>query len=457
MKKTTRTTSLSRSLLSQNQLDAVTRLTATRYTLLYAKMGAGKTVTALTAIQQLFADNYLTRVLIIAPLKVCNEVWRYEHTRWKHLEHLHVSIATGAVKKRIEAIESNSDICVINIENVSWFFDTYRHQHGFDGLVIDELSRFKTPSGQQFKRLRHRLNDFDWRVGMTGTPVSENYQALYGQALLIDGGKALGKSKEQFLNAYFFAIDFERRLWELKPSGAERITARLKSLIHHLPDYRDSLPDIHYHRNVFTLSTAARKIYQDMKKGFCLGLGNDKTIIAQNSAVLVNKLQQIANGFIYDTDDKTVTKIHDERLTALTLLLNQIEGPVLIAYWYGFEREQIAKRFKAPHIGAGVSNKKVNQLVRDWNMGHIQTLLIHPRSAGHGLNLQYGGSTLIWYAPQWSRDLHEQTIARLWRQGQVQEVNVYTLVAKNTIDEIIEKRLESKALFDQLLQEHLQS
>ena len=304
------------------------------------------------------------------------------------------------------------------------------------------------------KLLRRRVHAFKWRVGMTGTPVSEDYEGLYAQALLLDDGKAFGTRKDQFLETYFYSLDFERRKWALRPNAAETIAKRLQPLVYTLPDYRHTLPPIIYHECKVKLPETAQRIYKALKKDFIVELGGAE-ISAANSAVLTGKLAQVSSGFLYDTEQGTSTFLHDAKLEVLEELLTRVKKPVIIAYWYQYDLAAIKAMTGFQALADAKTESKTNALVNAWNSAELDGLLLHPRSAGHGLNLAQGGSTIIWYSPQWSRDLWEQTNARLWRTGQRETVNVYTLSGEGTIDELIVNRVEEKAKFDVLLNDHL--
>ena len=446
------TSLLQPSMLTPIQSDAIDRIYDYDRTMLIAKMGAGKTIIALTAIADLLAHRVLKRILIIAPKKVCETVWRREHLKWEHTKHLRVSVATGAPRQREDAWEEDTDIYVINFENAVWFFDTYKRGHGFDGLIIDELSKLKSPSNKVFKRLRTRTKEFVWRVGMTGTPVSENYLGLYSQSLILDGGEAFGTRNDKFLNTYFYSTDFEQRNWELRTDAIPMLHQRLEYLVYNVPDYRDDLPEIKYIPVPVRMPKRASAVYKKLANDMITEVNGD-TIIAQNSAVLSAKLQQVASGFLYDGD--YVYTMHDAKIKKVIELAQTCKGSVLIAYWFQHEFEMLSEYFACPSLGGGLTTVQTGKIVDDWNAGRLKYLLIHPRSAGHGLNLAEGGNTIIWFGPQWSRDLWEQTNARLWRTGQTKEVTVYTVVAEKTVDELIEKRVDDKAKFDTLFNDHL--
>lgn len=453
----TSTNLLTYSDLGEPQQCTIDRLYSSNDTFLIAKMGAGKTVCALTAIDELLRAGILMRVLIIAPLKVCDSVWRNEHKKWAHLKHLKVNVATGDVKQRECMVEMDSDILVINKENVAWFFKEYKAMHGCDGLVVDELSQYRDPGGKTFAKMRRRLKDFIWRVGMTGTPVSEDFCGLYAQMLIIDLGQMLGTNYQNYLDRYFYPVDYERRNWQLRPGAGKAIADKIRPYVYTMPDYRDQLPKINYVTEYVDMPRGGRNMYEILKKDLLVDLGKDM-VIASNQAVLTGKLGQVANGFVYTSDDeRKALRVHEAKFNKLRQLIAEADGPVLVVYWYQHDRELLKSRLKAPAFSEVKNKEKSQALEDDWNAGKIPVLLIHPKSGGHGLNLQYGGHNIIWYGPTWSRDLTEQIDARVWRKGQKQAVKVITIETKNTIDQIISARVEGKGKFDRLLHEHLSS
>ena len=448
-------------MLSYDDLDddqelAVERLFAFEYTLLYAGMGAGKTVIALTAIQELIDDGYLKRVLVVAPLSVCKSVWATEHTQWTHLQGLHVEVACGDVLARARAVNRfqalSGGVLVVNFECLGWLFKTYRNL-AWDGLVIDELSRIKSANTTTFKLLRSRLSQFKWRVGMTGTPVSENWQGLYSQLMAVDGGASFGKNKDRFLREYFYPTDYNEYTWELKKGSAERMTELIAPYIHTVADYRDTLPECTRLTVDVELPIEAKRVYTQLARDFIVEAGESE-IVAENAAVLTGKLQQLANGFLYDGNDNAEFLSFEKIALLSDVVACLIEGPVVIVYWFSEDLRRLKLEF--PDARVLKAGKDFTDTVDDWNAAEIDVLLLHPKSAGHGLNLGPGGSNMIFVGPIWSRDLTTQTIARIWRRGQERPVYVYTLVATGTVDEAIMARVEEKKGHEDLLKKCLQ-
>jgi len=408
-------------------------------------MGSGKSVIAASAITELLTDNHLKRVLIITTPKIANMVWAQEFNKWEHTHHIDVAVATGSPEERLGVFKHQGQVVVATFNILPWIKDNHLFDL-FDGLLIDETTKLKSTGGAQFKALRPSLKKFKWRGGLTGTPVNEDFLGLFGQMMLIDSGKALGSRKDAFQTRYFFATDYKRYNWELKEGAAEEILDTISHLVHIVPDYRHTLPPITFHKHKVVMPSDLAEYYNQMRSDMLTA-----DAVSATSAVLIQKLQQIASGFIYDEQGEAIP-LSDFRVTALQQLLNSLTGNILIAYWY---KEDLTRLKLALPQSEELTPSNLKQQVARWNRGEIKVLLIHPRSAGHGLQLEQGGSTMVWYTPQWSNDLWEQTNARLWRTGQTQPVNVYTIEAKDTIDEAIGLRITGKAEFKKIFMNHL--
>lgn len=409
-------------------------------TALLLDMGLGKTVTTLTAIRDLMYDSFeVHRVLVVAPLRVARDTWPEEIRKWDHLKDLTCSVAVGTVTERRRALQKQADIYIVNRENLVWLWKNCRLD--FDMVVLDELSSFKNQQAQRFKAMKALRPKVKRIVGLTGTPSGNGLMDLWAEFRLLDMGERLGKFISQYRNTYFQP---DKRngmvVFSYKPlPGAEAaiyqkisdITVSMKAT-----DYL-KMPDLVSVRTEVNLSEAERKRYQDFKKSLVMELP-DGEVTAANAASLTLKLSQMANGAIYTDDGKTI-HLHDRKLDALEDLVESANGrPVLVAYWFRHDKERICQRMEAREL-------KSTQDFADWNAGKIPVALIHPASAGHGLNLQQGGSILIWFGLTWSLELYQQTVARLWRQGQESRtVIVQHIVTKSTIDERILKALEKK-------------
>lgn len=401
-------------------------------------MGLGKTVITLTALWNLLFDYFEVRkVLVIAPKRVAENTWPAEIRKWEHLSGMTFSVAMGTAKQRKEALLSDADVTIIGRDNVSWM--TKNISFCFDMIVIDELSSFKSPKAQRFKDLK-KVRPFAKRiVGLTGTPG--NLMDLWAEIGILDMGQRLGR----FIGGYrdrFFIPDKRNReiIFSYKPrEGAEEKIYELISDISismKAVDYLQ-MPEYISNRVPARMSETEKDLYDRMESEMLLEYGEGQDIDAVNAAALSNKLQQMANGAVYD-ESGNVRQIHDGKLDALEDLVEAANGkPLLVAYWFKHDRERILKRFPA----RAISTKKD---IEDWNAGKIPLALIHPASAGHGLNLQEGGSMVVWFSLTWSLELYQQLNARLYRQGQKHTVVIAHLVTEGTVDEDILLALERK-------------
>lgn len=436
---------LSESLLTEDQQKAVTALYENDV-LLVARMGAGKSVVAATAVAELLDDKQVQRVLIVTTPKIANTVWAQEFAKWHHTRHIPVAVATGTPEERLALLKSDAPVCVVTFNVLPWM--KKEKLFGlFDGLLVDETTKLKETGGAWFKALRPHLKKFLWRGGLTGTPVNEDFMGLYGQMMLVDAGESLGTRKEAFLNQYFYALDYKQYNWALKEGAEKRLLQAIAPHVHVMPEYRAELPPIEFHQVPLAMPDTLAAYYDRMRRDMVT-----EDTVSQTAAVLVQKLQQIGSGFVYDEAGEAVA-LSDYRVNALLDLLERLKGQnVIIAYWY---KEDLQRLRAALPEAEELNPKTLAKTVKRWNAGEIEHLLIHPRSAGHGLQLEQGGHTIIWYSPVWSNDLWEQTNARVWRRGQKNPVHIYTLVADGTIDELVCQRVEKKAQFDKLFTQHL--
>ena len=407
----------------------------------FLEMGLGKSVITLSAIFDLCLDSFLVcKVLVIAPLIVARDTWPAEIKKWDHLKGLSYSVAVGTEKERIDALKKQSTVYIINRENVDWLVHKSGIPFHFDMVVIDELSSFKSYGAKRFKSLLKVRPSVKRIVGLTGTPSSNGLMDLWAEFRILDLGQRLGRYISHYRNTYFKPDKRNAQIiFSYKPlPGAEEeiykqisdITISMKST-----DYL-TMPEYVSNEVFVTLSDKEWKVYSDFKKDMVANLG-DEDIDAVNAAVLSGKLLQMANGAVYDSENKAHV-IHDKKLDALEDLIEGANGkPVLVAYWYKHDLERIKERFPVRQIQ---SSKDIEA----WNDGKIPIAVIHPASAGHGLNLQSGGSTLIWFGLTWSLELYQQTNARLYRQGQRDTVIVHHIITKNTIDEDVLLALTKK-------------
>ena len=410
-------------------------------------MGLGKTVTTLTAINDLLFDHFeIHRVLVIAPLRVARDTWSAEVQKWDHLKHLRYSIAVGTAEERKQALLARTDICILNRENIRWLVEESGIPFNFDMLVIDELSGFKNHQTKRFKALMKVRPKVKRIVGLTGTPSSNGLMDLWAEFRLLDMGQRLGRFIGQYRTAYFQP---DKRngmvVYSYKPlPQAEKqiydkisdITISMKAI-----DYLQ-MPELLMTESRVQLSKQEAERYKQLKQDLVLDLPEGE-ITATNAAALSNKLCQMSNGAIYD-DENNMIPIHSRKLDALEDMIESANGkPVLVAYWFKHDRTRITERLRK--LGVVYQEIKSAESIKNWNSGKLQVALIHPASAGHGLNLQAGGNFLVWFGLTWSLELYQQTNARLWRQGQQSEtVVIQHIITKGTIDEHILKALQAK-------------
>ena len=405
------------------------------------EMGLGKSVITLTAIYELMLNRFeVQKVLVIAPLRVARDTWPAEIEKWEHLTGLTYSVAIGTEAERLAALKRPAHLYLINRENVDWLITKSGVPFDFDMVVIDELSSFKSHTAKRFKSLLKVRPTVKRMVGLTGTPSSNGLMDLWAEFRVLDMGQRLGRYITHYRNNFFVPDKRNQQMiFSYKPrAGAEDAIYRLISDITISMKSADFLkmPECVINEVSVTLSEKERSVYEEMRDEMVISL-EDEEIDAVNAAALSGKLLQMANGAVY-TEGKDIIRIHDRKLDALEDLIEGANGkPVLVAYWYNHDLQRIKERFKVREI-------KTSQDIQDWNNGDIPVAVIHPASAGHGLNLQSGGSTLIWFGLTWSLELYQQTNARLHRQGQTETVIIHHIIAKDTIDEDVMKALQRK-------------
>lgn len=404
-------------------------------------MGLGKTSITLTAIRNLLFDSFeVCKVLVIAPLRVAKNTWTDEIKKWEHLSTLTYSLIVGNENERLSALNEKADIYIINRENVDWLVNKSGYKFDFDMVVIDELSSFKNHQSKRFKSLM-KVRPFVKRiVGLTGTPSSNGLMDLFAEFKILDMGKRLGYFIGQYRNTYFKPDKMNGPIvysYKPLPNAENAIYEKISDITVSMKanEYL-KMPELLTSNYVVELSNSEKNQYDEMKKSLVLEI-TDGEITASNAASLSNKLCQLSNGAIYD-DEQNIVEIHDRKLEALEDIIESMNGkPLLIAYWYRHDLERIKSRFSVRKI-------KTSEDISDWNDGKIPVALIHPASARHGLNLQNGGSTLVWFGLTWSLELYQQTNARLYRQGQKNTVVIQHIITKGTIDEQILKALQKK-------------
>lgn len=422
---------------------------------LFLDMGMGKTVSSLTAIDDLLFLGEATKVLVIAPKRVAEDTWSTEVEKWDHLKHLRISKILGTPNKRLEAAEADADIYVTNRENVEWLVDVYFKNWKWDTLIIDELSSFKSSKAKRFRALKKVRPYFKRIVGLTGTPAPNSLIDLWPQLYLLDGGERLGKTITGYRERYFVPGDRNQFVvfnYNLREGAEEAIHNKISDICVSMKadDYLD-IPERIDNIVRIDMPKKALKEYEELEKELIIQL-DDEDISASNSAVLTGKLLQMCNGAIYADETKEVINIHDEKLNALMDIIEAANGkPVLIFYSFKHDLIRIEdylkkNKIKGQELGGSEDIKK-------WNDGEIPVLLLHPASAGHGLNLQYGGNIIVWFGLTWSLELYQQACARLYRQGQKESVVIHHIIARSTVDEDVMKALQGKEINQNLLLE----
>lgn len=413
----------------------------------FLDMGLGKTSITLTALNDLLFDYFdAHRILVVAPLRVARNTWSDEIEKWDHLKDLQFSIAVGTEAERLSALKRQADIYIINRENLQWLIEKSDVPFDFDMVVIDELSSFKNHQAKRFKSLMKVRPKVKRMVGLTGTPSSNGLMDLFAEFKILDMGARLGRFIGQYRMTYFKPDKMNGPIvYSYKPLlGAEQaiyekisdITISMKAADHL------KMPELINSKYLVHLSEKEKKKYEDMKAELVLALPEGE-ITAANAASLSGKLSQMANGAVY-ADDESILSIHDRKLDALEDIIEVANGKtVLVAYWFKHDLMRIEERLKSKDIPFEKLDSDAS--IKKWNKGELPVALIHPASAGHGLNLQSGGSTLVWFGITWSLELYQQTVARLYRQGQSEgTVTNIHIVTKNTIDERIMKALLEK-------------
>ncbi|HEM5195364.1 TPA: DEAD/DEAH box helicase [Streptococcus suis] len=418
------------------------------YAAVILDMGMGKTATTLSAVNELMFDRFeVTKVLVIAPLRVANTVWSDEIEQWSELRNLRYSKIVGTPKQRKVALQKDADIYIVNRENLPWLVEQCSPYFKWDMVVIDELSSFKSWQSKRFKAFMTMRPYMKRVVGLTGTPSSNGLMDLFAEFKVIDGGERLGRFIGEFRSRYFeegrrngnivyeyIPMDYAECQIQDKISD---ITISMKAL-----DYLD-MPELISTKKLVRMSEKEKEKYIQFKKEYVLSELDGLEVTAANAASLTNKLVQLSNGAVY-SDDHTVVPLHEQKLDALEDILESANGePVLVAYWFKHDLARITGRLEKLKVKSRVL--KTEEDIREWNKGNVPVGLIHPAGAGHGLNLQKGGHHLVWFGLTWSLELYQQTNARLWRQGQEAEtVVIQHIVTEGTIDEEILKALGNK-------------
>jgi SNF2 family DNA or RNA helicase len=397
--------------------------------MILAPVGAGKTAITLTAMQDMLIDGHVRRWLVLAPKRVCTDVWPVEAPKWAAGVPLAVAVAVGTPKQRLAALPGNAQVVVTNYDNIQWLAE--QDVQSFDGIVFDELTKLKNPSGARFKALNKVIGNLNTRWGLTGSFTSNGLEDVFGQCKIVDQS-LLGRAKGAFMQQYFVLINKDFGEWEPRKGSLELVMQRIKPATFVLEpgEYKDKLPPLHTVELRCQMDMAD---YNKLKKEFVLA---SHDVVAVNAAVVTQKLQQLSSGFLYTDNGPVWTSPHKfDRLEEL-LEENQ-HANTLIVYQYKEELAELKRRLK-------VTTLEDDNAIERWNRGEVRLLAVHPKSAGHGLNLQHGGCHLVFLSLPWSLELYEQTVGRLHRSGQQRPVWCYVMLTDKTVDAKIWTALHDK-------------
>ena len=426
------------------QEQAATFLYENDRAMILAPVGAGKTAITLTAMDEMLRDGIVNRWLVVAPKRVCTDVWPVEAPKWSGIT---PALAVGTPAQRVDALRSDASVVVINYDNL----DKLENLSDFDGVVFDELTRLKNPSGKRFKALEKIMSTMRIRWGLTGSFTSNGLEDVFGQCKIIDQG-LLGRAKGAFLQQYFICTNREFGQWIPAAGALEQVMARIKPATFVLEpgEYKDKLPPCHVVETRVQL--ADRGPYEKMKRDYVVKFGDDR-VIAQNAASVTTKLQQMASGFVYNREGPLpVHWFSGHKFDRLAELLDENQRANTIVV-YNYQEELVELRRRFPHAQT-IEDKDV---IERWNEGKVELLLIHPKSAGHGLNLQHGGCHMVFVSLPWSLELYEQTVGRLHRGGQPHAVWVYVMLTEKTIDERIWAALHEKRAVSDIAMKELKN
>ena len=433
------------------QVEGVNWLSHKPASALFWPPGLGKTTTVLRAFQSLQKRKLAKRMLIIAPLKVCQGVWRQEIDKWEGFEDLEIGLAHGTDKADI-LMNDAYNIVLLNYDGIMWASGYLKHAN-FDVVCYDELTRLKHPNTRRFKVLKPLLQLFKFRWGLTGTPIPNGYMDLFGQVFCLDGGERLGKFITHYRFKYFHQLPWDQWTWYPNETAGRTLTRLISDLAHTV----DEKKWLNIKKPIVVeirvdLPTDAMKQYKALEALFITKIKED-VVTASNAAVLSGKLRQVASGSVY-SEGRIVTQVHDAKLDALESLVEELnKDPVIIVVGFLHEVDAIRKRLgNIPYIGGGVSESIIVESLKRWNLGWMPVILVHPTSVSAGLNMQAGGRALIWYSMTWNREERDQMLHRIHRKGQTRQVFEYHIIANKTIDDyLIEVSIKKGATQDQFL------
>lgn len=409
---------------------------------IFLDMGLGKTGAALTALVELIAKGF-SPILIVGPIRVIETVWPVEAKLWKHTQHLKFSVIRGNEDERIEAVAKKADIYLINPEMLRWFLQKYKKfLSAWKVLLVDESSDFKSPGSKRFKSLRYQVKHFKRRYILTGTPRPNSLLELWPQIFILDLGKRLERRSGWYQDRYFEPVDYYGYKWEPKAGAKKRIYAAIADCVLRIAS-KGKKPTVN--RILVPLPPKVMKAYKEMEEEALTVLEGQEELTAKNVVSAMMKCRQMANGSVYLNDGKEIRTLHLEKIKVVEKIIEETGDPVIVVYNFKHERDLLAKRLKAYKPVILSTAKDPLKVIADWNAKKIPVLLLHPKSGGHGLNLQHGGHTMVWFGLTFSYEQYAQTIARLNRTGQKKRVVLHILIAPNTVDELIETSLEAKA------------
>lgn len=437
---------LTRDCLHAYQHKAVEFIKSNPKAALWIDMGLGKTISTLTALSDLKRDKQIGKTLVIAPLRVAQHTWPTEIANWSHIDMRYTVLAGLTPKKRETAVCEKTPLHIINREMIPWLVEHFGQDWPYDCVVVDEASSFKSHASKRWKAMRKVLGKITRMVQLTGTPAPNSLIDLWPQMYLLDKGQRLENTRGKFLTKYCETVGNPQwNQWRVKPEREAAIHKSVSDVVLRMSaeDYLE-LPKRIDITTTVSLPPKARKGYDQMKNDFLLSYDKGE-ILSVNAAVQINKLLQISNGNLY-TEDKDFIEIHTAKLDALREIVEIADESILISYSYKSDLEVIQREFPQ-----AVVLQDDNDILDKWNRGEIPILLAHPASAGHGLNLQKGGSLVVWYGLSWSLELYQQFNARLHRQGQTKPVRVMHIVAENTADDTVLSALTCKTRAQDLL------
>jgi len=435
-----------------HQLQAYEHLWANKRAALFLGMSLSKTVVALSYLYEMhYREAAISKTLVIAPDKVARITWPDEIETWQHLEGTRYSVVTGTAEQRTKALTTDAEIYIVSANNVTWLIEQYKGKLPYDCVVIDEIDLFKNRSSKRFKTLRKAIRTVEYRVGMTGTPQPNSLTDLWAEITLLDDGERLGNTWGKFIDKYFTTRGNGMIVYEYipRPGAANAIAHKLRDIALTMQT-RDvlRLPDLITDDVEIELDPFDREVYDRLEEEYALDFLDNSEVTVKTAADLTNKLLQVSSGAIYeDTADKRAPRVWHEvnraKITALRALLERhADENFIVVYQFRHEVERVKEHF--PFARELRKGKDTIQDFRDWNRGKIRLLLIHPASAGHGLNLQFGGRRMVWFTVTWNLGHYLQTVARLLRRGQLKEIYVHRLIVKGTRDVRVRSRLASK-------------